>query len=109
MDDIYVYILAGVVIGVFIIIMNHQRQKDRVTDYLKDAKGTEPILAQQAIERKLKTLKVALYGDAAGTDEDKKQFYRDKLDQLEKSYAAGEIAIKAYDEELRKVIGRLSE
>jgi len=122
MDDIYLYIIGGVIIAVFIIILNHKKQKNKVTDFLKDAKNAEPVFMQAAVEKKLKTLKIALYGNTTGIQlqaaaldgdgtaaiEAKKQSLIDQLNQLEKSYADKAISLKVYDEQLHQLVMQIS-
>jgi len=123
MDDIYVYLIAGAVLAIIIIVFNKKRQKNRVTNFLKDAGGAQPVLMQQAVEKKLKTLKIALYGNNNGFQIQpailegnhlnnagaKKRFLIGQFEQLEKSYAAGGVSLKTYDDQLRQLIMKLSE
>ena len=123
MDDVFLYIIGGVVIAIFIVILNHKKQKTKVTDFLKDAKGAQPVFMQASIDKKIKTLKVALYGNTTGMQlknavleggalaavEAKKQSLINQLDQLEKSYAGGAISMKAYDDQLHGMIAQLSD
>jgi hypothetical protein len=123
MDDIYVYLIAGAVLAVIIIVLNKKRQKTRVADFLKDAGSAQPVLMQQAVDKKLKTLKIALYGNNNGVQiqstvleginpnniETRKQFLISKFEQLEKNYAAGGIPLKVYDDQLHQLIMKLAE
>ncbi|HEY0245439.1 MAG TPA: hypothetical protein VGC01_07760 [Mucilaginibacter sp.] len=122
MDDIYLYLTGGAVIAIFIIILNHKKQKSKVATFLKDAQDTQPVFMQAAVDKKLKTLKVALYGNATGIKpqtaaleggklsavEAKKQFFINQLNELEKSYAAGGLTLKAYDDQLHQLLMQIS-
>src|ERR1700742_1690209 len=102
MDDIYIYLIGGAILMVGIIVLNHKRQKNKVNDFLKTAQNAQPVFMQAAVEKKLKTLKIALYGNPNGVQvqaavldagvsevvDQKKQFFINQLDQLEKSYAS---------------------
>jgi len=123
MDDVLLYIIGGAVIAVFIIILNHKKQKSKVDNFLKDARTAQPVFMQASIEKKLKTLKVALYGNTTGiqldgavleggalhTAEAKKQSLINQMEQLEKSYALGTLTMKAYDDQLHGLIMKLND
>ena len=126
-DNTYLYLIGGAIIALFIILLNNKRQKNTVTSYLKDAKDSRPVLLQLAIEKKLVMLKTTLYnttslynsigapqplnpvleGRASGRTENKRQFIMKQLDKLEKSFASGNITLKAYDEELHQLVKKL--
>jgi len=122
MDDIYFYLLGGAVIAVFIIVLNHKKQKKKVIDFLKNAQHAQPVFMQAAVDKKLKTLKIALYGNTTGVKlqaavleggtlsaiETKKQFFMGQLNQLEQGYAAGNMTLEAYDDQLHQLIMKIS-
>jgi hypothetical protein len=123
MDDVFLYIIGGAIIAVFIIILNHKKQKSKVDSFLKDARTAQPVFMQASIDKKLKTLKVALYGNTTGIQlegtvmeggalhaaEAKKQSLINQLEQLEKNYAGGGVTMKAYDDQLHGLIKKLSD
>lgn len=123
MDDIFLYLIGGAVIAVLIIVLNHKRQKNKVTDFLKEAKGTQSVFLQTAVEKKLKTLKIALYGNTtnvqlqsavlngstAASLEGRKNAMINKLNQLQQQFAAGAISLAEYDSQLHHLVMMLTE
>src|ERR1700743_557968 len=123
MDDIFTYLIGGAVVAILIIVINHRRQKHKVTDFLKDAKGAQSVFLQTAVEKKIKTLKVALYGNTTNIQlqaaalegnavvnlESQRQGMINRLNQLEQSYGAGAISLDEYDRQLHQLVMMLSE
>ena len=122
MDDIYIYVIGGAVILIVLIVLNHRKQKNKVNDFLRGSGGAQPVFMQAAVEKKLKTLKVALYGNTTGIQlqaaalegnmdgiDAKKQFFINQLDQLEKSYASGNLPLEDYDNKLHQMIMKISQ
>ena len=121
MDDLYIYLLAGAGVVVVIIIVNSLIQKNQRTSILKAGGNTAPVLLQQAVEKKLKTLKTTLYNNNATAQTDgaslnglssasnKNQKMIEHLHMLEKDYADGKVNLKTYDHQLRQVILKMQE
>src|ERR1700743_1985311 len=124
MDDIFTYLIGGAVLAVLIIVINHRRQKHKVTDFLKDAKGSQSVFQQAAVEKKIKTLKVALYGNTTGiqlqadaldggnvaaTLESQRQGMINRLNQLQQAHAAGSLSLTEYDHQLHELVMMLNQ
>ena len=117
------YLIGGAILAIGIIVLNHKRQKNKVTDFLKDAKGAQSVFLQTAVEKKVKTLKVALYGNTTGiqlqaaalegnvtaTLETQRQGMIGRLNQLEQAHAAGSISLAEYDQQLHQLVMMLNE
>ena len=114
MDNTYLYFAIGVIVAGLAIFLNKKRQKTTVADLLSEAQSSKPMFMQQSVEKKLRVIKTTLFLNketsavqANPAAEAKKQALIAKLGELEKNYADGEITLKAYDDELHKLVAQL--
>ncbi|MGZ3755487.1 MAG: hypothetical protein ACXVAY_00940 [Mucilaginibacter sp.] len=116
MDNIYLYLIAGAIVAVLLVFLNNKRQNTTVAGFLEDAQSSKPMLMQQAVEKKLRTLKTSLFlnqgsGGKAKIEipEARRQSLIKQLNELEKSHADGNLSLKAYDEALHQLVLKLSQ
>jgi hypothetical protein len=110
MEDIVLYVVGAAVIVIFIIVLNHKKQKNTVNSFLKDAEEMQPIFLVKAVEKKLQNLYTALYEDGIkpGVSENampakainRKQALVQELEQLEKDYSSKKISLANYSDKL---------
>ncbi len=106
--DINVYVIGAVIIVLAIIILNHQKQKNKMKNFLQDSGDMQPIFLMKSVEKKNKALSNILYdggikpgASAAPTlGTGPKQILIRELEKLEKDYAAKKIPLRTYDEQL---------
>lgn len=105
--DVNVYLIGGVILVLAIIIINHQKQKDRMKNFLQDSGDMQPIFLMKAVEKKNKALSDILYEGgvkpsvtAAPASSGPKQILIAELEKLEKDYASKKISLRTYDEHL---------
>jgi len=114
MDNTYLYFAIGAIVAGVAIFLNKRRQKTTVADFVSEAQASKPMFMQQAVEKKLRTLKTTLFINketsavqANPAAEAKKQMLIAKLGELEKSYADGALTLKAYDNALHELVMQL--
>ena len=108
MMDFNIYLIGGVIIVLAIIILNHQRQKNKMQIFLKNSGDMQPMFLQKAVEKKIKALSDILYDGAikplipstSSLNNSPKQLLIKELEKLEKDYAGKKIALRTYDEQL---------
>jgi|GEM_PF-1880406 len=106
--DVNVYLIGGVILVLAIIILNHQKQKNRMKNFLQDSGDMQPIFLMKAVEKKNKALSDILYegGVKPGVTavqtigSGPKQILIGELEKLEKDYASKKISLRTYDEHL---------
>jgi hypothetical protein len=106
--DLNVYLIGGVIIVLAIIILNHQRQKNKMQNFLQESGGTQPIFLMKAVEKKNKALSDILYeggikppaSAAPSTATGPKAVLIKELEKIERDFAAKKIALRTYDEQL---------
>jgi hypothetical protein len=105
--DVNVYLVGGVILVLAIIIINHQKQKNKMKNFLQDSGDMQPIFLMKAVEKKNKALSDILYEGgvkpdvtAASTNSGPKQILIGELEKLEKDYASKKISLRTYDEHL---------
>ncbi|WP_214072411.1 hypothetical protein [Mucilaginibacter sp. dw_454] len=103
--DVNIYIALGAVVIVAIIVLNHQKQKNKMKTMLGEAGGTQLIFLTKAVEKKNKALADILYDggikpSAANTGTTHKDMLIKQLEKLEKEFAAKKISLRTYDEQL---------
>lgn len=106
--DLNVYLVGGVIIVLAIIVLNHQKQKNKMKNFLEGSGDLQPIFLMKAVEKKNKALADILYDGgikpAAGADTTfnigPKAALIKELEKLERDYASKQIALRTYDEHL---------
>jgi hypothetical protein len=106
--DVNVYLIGGVILIFAIIVLNHQKQKNKMKNFLKASGDTQPIFLMKAVEKKSKALSDILYengvkplADATPvTNSGPKAALIKELEKLEKDYASKKVALRTYDEQL---------
>lgn len=107
MEDLVLYAIGAVVIVIFIIVLNHKKQKNTVNNFLKDAEQMQPMFLQQSVQKKLQSLYGSLYDEAdkingVETPEPSKRktMLVQELEQLERDYSSKKITLKIYSDRL---------
>lgn len=105
--DVNVYLICGVILILAIIILNHQKQKNKMKNFLEASGDTQPTFLMKAVEKKRKALADILYDDgikpltgATSVTNGPKAALVQELEKLEKDYAGKKIALRTYDEQL---------
>jgi hypothetical protein len=106
--DVNVYVVGGVILILAIIVLNHQRQKNKMKNFLEASGDTQPIFLMKSVEKKNKALADILYDDgikslagtAPVTNNRPKAALIKELEKLEKDYVSKKIALRTYDEQL---------
>jgi hypothetical protein len=106
--DLNVYLIGGVILVLAVIIINHQKQKNKMKNFLEGSGDMQPIFLMKAVEKKNKALSNILYdggvkplaGVAGVSNNSAKAALMKELEKLEKDYAGKKIALRAYDEQL---------
>ncbi|MDB5003514.1 MAG: hypothetical protein JWQ34_1739 [Mucilaginibacter sp.] len=105
--DVNVYLVGGVILVLAIIIINHQKQKSRMKNFLQDSGDMQPIFLMKAVEKKNKALSDILYEGgvkpgitAVPPNSGPKQILIGELEKLEKDYASKKVSLRTYDEHL---------
>jgi len=106
--DVNVYLIGGVILVLAIIILNHQKQKNRMKNFLQDSGDMQPIFLMKAVEKKNEALSDILYEGgvkpgatvAPTIGSGPKQILIGELEKLEKDYASKKISLRTYDEHL---------
>lgn len=104
--DINVYLVGGAIFIVVIIVLNHQKQKNKMQNMLQESGGTQSLFLMKAVEKKNKALADILYvggvKPAAGSIPvtGPKGVLIKELESLERQYAAKKIPLRTYDEQL---------
>jgi hypothetical protein len=106
--DSNVYLIGGVILVLAVIIINHQKQKNKMKNFLEGSGDMQPIFLMKAVEKKNKALADILYdggvkplaGATPVTNEGPKAVLIKELEKLERDYAGKKIALRAYDEHL---------
>jgi hypothetical protein len=106
--DVNVYVVGGVILILAIIILNHQKQKNKMKNFLEASGDTQPIFLMKAVEKKNKALADILYdggvkplaGATPVTTNGPKAALIKEFEKLEKDYAGKKIALRTYDEQL---------
>ncbi|NNU33579.1 hypothetical protein HK413_04450 [Mucilaginibacter sp. S1162] len=52
--DVNVYLIGGVILILAIIILNHQKQKNKMKNFLEASGDTKPVFLMKAVEKKKK-------------------------------------------------------
>lgn len=106
--DINVYLIGGAILILAVIVLNHQKQKNKMKSFLEEAGDTPPIFLMKSVEKKNKALSDILYDGGvkpltettALTNNGPKAALIKELEKLEKDYAGKKIALRTYDEQL---------
>jgi hypothetical protein len=106
--DLNIYLIGGAVIIVAIIVLNHQKQKNKMQNMLQESGGTESLFLMKAVEKKNKALSDILYeggiksasSDGPNTSVGPKGGLIRELEKLERDYTAKKIPLRTYDEQL---------
>lgn len=106
--DVNVYLVGGIILILAVIILNHQKQKNKLKNFMEASGDIQPIFLMKAVEKKNKALADILYGDnvkpLAGATQvaanGPQSALIKELEKLEKNYASKKIALRTYDEQL---------
>ncbi len=104
--DLNVYLIGGAILIVAIIVLNHQKQKNKMQNMLQESGGTQSLFLMKSVEKKNKALAEILYDGgvkpAAGTiaATGPKAALIKELENLERQYTAKKIPLRTYDEQL---------
>ncbi|MGF7082704.1 hypothetical protein [Mucilaginibacter sp. UYCu711] len=106
--DVNFYVVGGVILILAIIVLNHQKQKNKLKNFLEASGDTQPIFLMKAVEKKNKALADILYDGGikplAGTNQVTTNATKAALikehEKLEKDYASKKITLRTYDEQL---------
>jgi hypothetical protein len=106
--DVTVYLIGGAIIVLAIIVLNHQKQKNKMQNFLQDSGDMQPIFLMKAVEKKNKALSDILYeggikpsaSATPSTATGPKAILIKELENLEKDYASKKIPLRTYDEHL---------
>jgi hypothetical protein len=106
--DLNVYLIGGAIIIIAIIVLNHQKQKNKMQNFLQESGDTQPIFLLKAVEKKKKALSDLLYEDGVkpsasatpSTATGPKAALVKEFEKLEREYAAKKIALRTFDEHL---------
>ncbi|MBC7398821.1 MAG: hypothetical protein H7289_02660 [Mucilaginibacter sp.] len=114
--DLNVYLIGGVILVLAIIVLNHQKQKNKMKNFLEGSGDLQPIFLMKAVEKKNKALSDILYDGGvkplAGATEvnsnGPKAALIKELEKLEKDYAGKKITLRAYDEQLFDLLEKVN-
>jgi hypothetical protein len=106
--DLSVYLIAGAVIVLAVIIFNHQKEKKKMKHFLGASTDIQPIFLMKSVEKKNKALADILYDGgakplAAGGPSiaiGPKLALIKELEKLEQDYAGKKILLRVYDKQL---------
>lgn len=117
MDNTLVYIIAGAVVAVFLIVLNQKKQKSNLEKFIQDGTDAQPIFLIQSVEKKLLNLHNLLYADTLELvedghihSEDKLRPFTDELEKLKADYESKKLSLTAFNDHLHALqlkVGKL--
>lgn len=106
--NINIYLVLGAIVIVAVIVLNHQKQKNKMKTFLNESGDTQPIFLMKAVAKKNKAISDILYeggikpsaSAAPVTNTTAKAVLIRELEKLERDYAGKKIPLRTYDEQL---------